>query len=90
MGKGIKYQVKMKKNLKNLRTEIDKIDKKLKILLLKREKLIKKTAKLKKALNLKIEDKTRENKILKKIKSPFVKKTFKTIISASKDVQKRI
>jgi chorismate mutase len=90
MGKGLKYQVKMKKNLKNLRTEIDKIDKKLKILLLKREKLIKKTAKLKKALNLKIEDKTRENKILKKIKSPFVKKTFKTIISASKDVQKRI
>jgi chorismate mutase len=90
MGKGLKYQVKMKKNLKNLRTEIDKIDRNLKILLLKREKLIKKIAKLKKASNLKIEDRTRENKILKKIKSPFVKKTFKTIISASKDVQKRI
>lgn len=80
----------MKKNLKNLRIEVNKIDKRLKILLLKREKLVKKIAKFKKTSNLKIEDKAREKKILKNIKSPFVKKIFKTIISASKSLQKQI
>lgn len=80
----------MKKYLKTIRTEIDKTDRKLKTLLSKREKLIKKLGKLKKLHNLKIEDKTREKKILKNIKSPFVKKTFKTMLTASKSLQKQI
>lgn len=80
----------MEKHLKTIRSEIDKIDRKLKTLLSKREKLIKKIGKLKKLHNLKIEDRTREKKILKDIKSPFVKKTFKTILSASKALQKQI
>lgn len=80
----------MKKHLKTMRAEIDEIDRKLKTLLLKREKLIKRVGKLKKLHNLKIEDKTREKKILKSIKSPFVKKTFKTILTTSKSIQKQI
>jgi len=73
-----------------MRSEIDGIDRKLKILLSKREKLVKNIGKLKKLHNLKIKDKTREKKILKNIKSPFIKKTFKTILSASKSLQKQI
>ena len=80
----------MKNRLETIRSEIDGIDGKLKILLSKREKLVKNIGKLKKLRNLKIEDKTREKKILKGIKSPFVKKTFKTILSASKSIQKQI
>jgi len=90
MGKGLKYQVKMKKNLKNLRIEVDKIDKKLKALLLKREKIIKKIGKFKETANLKIEDKGREKRIFKNIRNSFVKKIYKAIISASKSLQKRI
>lgn len=80
----------MTNRLKTIRSEIDRIDRNLKILLSKREKLIKRIGKLKKLHNLKIEDKTREKKVLKNIKSPFVKKTFKTILTASKSIQKQI
>lgn len=80
----------MKNRLETIRLRVDKTDRKLKILLLKREKLIKNIGKLKKLHNLKIEDKTREKKILKGIKSSFVKKTFKTILTASKSIQKQI
>jgi len=80
----------MTNRLKTIRSEIDRTDRSLKILLSKREKLIKKIGKLKKLHNLKIEDKTREKKILKSIKSKFTKKIFKTILSASKALQKQI
>lgn len=80
----------MHNKLEKLRKRINKIDKKLKKNLRKREELIMKAAVIKKGLNLKIEDKKREREILKDIKSPFIKKIFKEIIQISKILQSRL
>lgn len=75
----------MRKELLKLRKNIDLVDSKIKKNLKKRGVLIKKIKKLKKKYNLKIEDKTREREILRKIKNPFVKKIYKEILKRSKD-----
>jgi len=80
----------MHQELENSRKRIDKIDKKLKELLLKREQLVKKIGLLKKAHDLKIADKNREKSILCEIKSPYVKKIFKQIVEISKSLQSRL
>jgi chorismate mutase len=77
----------MQKDLQKTRKEIDAVDEKLKKYIEKREKLIKKVKKIKDKLNLKIQDKNREQKILKRMKSPFVKKVFKEILKHSRKAQ---
>ncbi len=68
----------------NIRKKIDKIDDKIIILLEKRLLLAKELKKIKK----KIKDKKREDEILSKIKSIFIKDIYKTIFKNSKKVQK--
>jgi len=80
----------MCQEVKKIRKGIDKIDKKLKEFLGKREELVKEIGKLKKKYNLEIKDKNREKEILSDIKSPFVKKVFKKIIESSKSLQSRL
>jgi len=77
----------MTKVLDRTRKKIDKIDLKLQKYLSKREVLIKKIKKIKKTNDIKIEDPVREREILKKIKSLYVKKIFKSIIKISKEIQ---
>ena len=77
----------MTKVLDRTRKKIDKIDLKLQKYLSKRELLIKKIKKIKKTNNIKTEDPVREREILKKIKSLYVKKIFKSIIKISKEIQ---
>lgn len=84
----LKDQVKMTKVLDRTRKKIDKIDLKLQKYLSKREVLIKKIKKIKKTNDIKIEDPVREREILKKIKSLYVKKIFKSIIKISKEIQR--
>ncbi|HPU94973.1 MAG TPA: chorismate mutase [Candidatus Gracilibacteria bacterium] len=78
----------MTKVLDRTRKKIDKIDLKLQKYLSKREVLIKKIKKIKKTNDIKIEDPVREREILKKIKSLYVKKIFKSIIKISKEIQR--
>ena len=80
----------MHQEVENLRKRIDKIDKKLKELLGKREVLVKEIGLSKKKHNLKIEDKNREKDLLSDTESPYVKKIFKQIIEASKSLQSRL
>lgn len=84
----LKDQVKMTKVLDRTRKKIDRIDLKLQKYLSKREVLIKKIKKIKKTNDIKIEDPVREREILKKIKSLYVKKIFKSIIKISKEIQR--
>ena len=78
----------MKKDLQKYRKKIDKIDEKLQKYLRKREILVKKIREIKKKNKIGITDKTREKEILGGIKSPYVKKIFKSIIEISKEVQR--
>jgi chorismate mutase len=68
--------------LKKIRSEIDKIDYKIIKLLEKRLELASKTIKYKK----KVLDKKREEKILKKIKSNYIKDIYLTIFKNSKKI----
>jgi len=77
----------MTKRLVTLRSKIDKIDKKLEKYLLKREKIAKEIGKTKKELGLPIQNSEREKEVLSKIESPYVKKIFEHIITASKEIQ---
>jgi shikimate dehydrogenase len=72
--------------LDSLREEIDKLDDEIIFLLDKRFEIVKKI----KNLNLKknIEDKKREEKILSKITSDFIKNIYKEIFKNSKNLQK--
>ncbi|WP_343189327.1 prephenate dehydratase domain-containing protein [Buchnera aphidicola] len=88
-----------KKNLLYLRKKINKIDKKIILILAKRKKIIKKIAKIKIKNNFSIKDKKREKELLnfllkigkkKKIKKFFLKKIFKIIIKESRYIQKKI
>ena len=85
MGKVLKYQVKMIKDLEKLRKKVDKTDKKIQKYLKKREKFIQIIGQIKKKNKIKIEDKTREKEILEKIESPYIKKIFLSIIKISKE-----
>ena len=78
----------MRKDLQMYRKKIDKIDKKLQKYLGKREILIKKIGEIKKKNKIKVSDKTREKEVLGKIKSPYIKKIFKSIIEISKASQR--
>lgn len=82
-------------NLSCLRNQIDEIDSKILELFLKRISLCKEIAKIKKLNNIPIENLSRENEILEKIKSlsgndfTYSEELFKKIFSICKDVQKR-
>ncbi|MEK7673344.1 MAG: chorismate mutase [Patescibacteria group bacterium] len=75
-------------NLDQIRGKIDKIDQKLDMLLQKRANLVFKLKKIKKIAKIPVEDKKREAEILSKFDSKYVKTVFKTILSASKILQK--
>jgi chorismate mutase len=72
--------------LNNIRDEIDKLDDKIILLLEKRFEIVKKI----KTLQLKknIEDKKREDKILNKTSSNYIKNIYKEIFKNSKNLQK--
>jgi chorismate mutase len=72
--------------LNNIRDEIDKLDDKIILLLEKRFEIVKKI----KTLQLKknIEDKKREEKILNKTSSDYIKNIYKEIFKNSKNLQK--
>ncbi|NGX56583.1 MAG: hypothetical protein K1060chlam5_00826 [Candidatus Anoxychlamydiales bacterium] len=72
--------------LKKLREEIDKIDNEVIILLEKRFEIVKKIKYLK--LKERVEDKNREEEILKKISSQYIIDIYKTIFENSKLSQK--
>jgi monofunctional chorismate mutase len=83
--------------IKDLRKEIDKVDKKIISLISKRLKLAEKIGKEKKKLSLTIKDKKREEEILKnllreadknKISKELIKRLFKEIILESRKIQK--
>ena len=79
------------------RKNIDKIDKVIFRMLVNRQSLVKKIGIYKKVNGVKIFDKERENKILKKIRAESrkyktneknIEKIFKSIIKNSKEIQK--
>ena len=72
--------------LKDIREQVDKIDDQIVPLLEKRLKLAKEIRKYKKE----ILDSNRENKILDKIKSEYIKDIYKTIFKNSKEVQRNL
>ncbi|HEU64161.1 MAG: hypothetical protein KR126chlam4_00640 [Candidatus Anoxychlamydiales bacterium] len=72
--------------LKDTREQIDEIDEQIVPLLEKRLKLAKEIRKYKKE----ILDSNRENKILDKIKSEYIKDIYKTIFKNSKEVQRNL
>jgi len=73
-------------SLDNYRKKIDEIDDKIILLLEKRLLIAKKTIKHKK----KTYDPKREEFILSKIKSPYIKNIYKEIFKNSKKLQKEI
>jgi len=72
-------------NLENLRKDIDEIDAQIIALLEKRLNIAKNIIKFKKDVT----DTTRENEILTKIKSEYIKDIYKTIFENSKKVQRK-
>lgn len=83
--------------LEKLRTEINKIDKEIVLLLGRRFNLARKVSAFKKINKVSIEDKLREQKIIKKIKilgsnrrvdPSWLTKVFRLIIRESKRIQK--
>ena len=89
---------KKEENFRKLRNEIDSIDDQLIKLLSKRFKIIKEISKLKKSLNLPIQDRKREvnalikskNKALKlKLNGRFITVFFRNLFEESKIVQNK-
>lgn len=80
----------MTKELQKLRKQIDKIDKKIKKQLSKRELLVKEVGKTKKQLGLELEDLEREAKVLTGLGENYVGKIYKKIIEESKNIQKHL
>lgn len=70
--------------LEKFRKEIDEIDNQIIPLLEKRLKIAKDLKKYKKT----IQDSNRENEILDKIKSEYIKDIYKTIFKNSKEIQR--
>jgi chorismate mutase len=71
-------------NLEKIRKEIDEIDIEIQDLLEKRFSLVLQALKYKK----KVLDKKREEEILNKISSPYIRDIFKTILKTSKKKQR--
>ena len=75
--------------LKIYRKQLDKIDSQVIKLLEKREKISKKIGQYKKKNKIKIQDKSREKQILKKLNKNYLKHIFKIIIRNSREIQKK-
>ena len=86
-----------KKVIKELRNRIDKIDDQIFDLILKRFDYVEKIGNIKKEINMPVDDKAREEIIIKrlserlstKINYKEIKKIIDPIISISKDIQMR-
>jgi monofunctional chorismate mutase len=87
----------MKNKLIEYRKEIDRVDKSILDLLIKRLNIVKKIGKYKAKTNIKIQNKKREAQILKrvadksgknKINKEYTKSIFKSILENSRGIQK--
>ena len=86
-----------KKVIKELRNRIDKVDDQIFDLILKRFDYVEKIGNIKKAMNIPVDDKAREEIIIErlseklstKINHKEIKKIIDPIISISKDIQRR-
>ena len=86
-----------KKVIKELRNSIDKVDDQIFDLILKRFDYVEKIGNIKKEINIPVDDKAREEIIIKrlserlstKINYKEIKKIIDPIISISKDIQRR-
>jgi len=75
--------------LKIYRKQLDKIDSQVIKLLEKREKISKKIGQYKKKNKIKVQNKSREKQILKKLNKNYLKHIFKIIIRNSREIQKK-
>ena len=86
-----------RKVIKELRSSIDKVDDQIFDLILKRFDYVEKIGNIKKEMNIPVDDKAREEIIIKrlserlstKINYKEIKKIIDPIISISKDIQRR-
>ena len=86
-----------KKVIKDLRNSIDKIDDQIFDLILKRFDYVEKIGNIKKEINMPVDDKAREEIIIKRLSEKLstkinykeIKKIIDPIISISKDIQRR-
>ena len=86
-----------RKVIKELRNRIDKVDDQIFDLIIKRFDYVKKIGKVKKEMNMPVDDKAREEiiierlseKLSSKINYKQIKKIISPIISISKDIQNR-
>ena len=86
-----------KKVIKELRNSIDKVDDQIFDLILKRFDYVEKIGNIKKEMNMPVDDKAREEIIIKRLSEKLstkinykeIKKIIGPIISISKDIQRR-
>ena len=86
-----------KKVIKELRNSIDKVDDQIFDLILKRFDYVEKIGNIKKEINMPVDDKAREEIIIKRLSEKLntkinykeIKKIIDPIISISKDIQRR-
>ena len=86
-----------KKVIKELRNSIDKVDDQIFDLILKRFDYVEKIGNIKKEMNIPVDDKAREEIIIKRLSEKLntkinykeIKKIIDPIISISKDIQRR-
>ena len=75
--------------LKIYRKQLDKIDSQVIKLLEKREKISKKIGQYKKKNKIKVQNKSREKQILKKLNKNYLKHIFKIIMRNSREIQRK-
>ena len=86
-----------RKVIKELRSSIDKVDDQIFDLILKRFDYVEKIGNIKKEINMPVDDKAREEIIIKRLSEKLntkinykeIKKIIDPIISISKDIQRR-
>ena len=86
-----------RKVIKELRSSIDKVDDQIFDLILKRFDYVEKIGNIKKEMNIPVDDKAREEIIIKRLSEKLstkinykeIKKIIDPIISISKDIQRR-
>ena len=86
-----------KKVIKELRNSIDKVDDQIFDLILKRFDYVEKIGKIKREMNMPVDDKAREKIIIERLSEKLstkinykeIKKIISPIISISKDIQRR-
>ena len=86
-----------RKVIKELRNSIDKVDDQIFDLILKRFDYVEKIGNIKKEINMPVDDKAREDIIIKRLSEKLntkinykeIKKIIDPIISISKDIQRR-